>query len=206
MSALDYLVQQGKVRYLGLSNYPGWKVMKLSNIASEKNYSKFISGQYLYNLLKRDIEKEILPACSDIGMGIMCWSPLSGGMLTGKYENPSKPPKDSRIGLRNDVVQDRYEIWYEKSKSVIDVLKSIAGENNTSPSVVALAWLLKNKNIASVLVGSNKVEQIKESCKASEWVISDGDWKSLDEISRIDLGYPNDVEMKTTKNWFQNIL
>jgi len=206
MSALEYLVQQGKVRYLGLSNYPAWKVVKLNAIAKEKNYTRFISGQYLYNLLKRDIEKEILPACADFEVGVMCWSPLSGGMLTGKYENPNEPPKDSRLGLRSDVVQDRYKIWYEKSQLIVDTLKSISDKNNISPSVVALSWLLKNKDIASVLVGSNKVEQIQESCKASEWVISDEDWKSLNEVSKIDLGYPNDVEKNTTKNWFQNIL
>ncbi len=89
VSALEYLVQQGKIRYLGLSNYPSWKVTKLNSIAKEKNFSKFISGQYLYNLLKRDIEKEILPACIDSEIGVMCWSPLSGGMLTGKYTNSS---------------------------------------------------------------------------------------------------------------------
>ncbi len=206
MAALDYLVQQGKVRYLGLSNYPGWKIQKINSIVENRGYTNFISGQYLYNLLKRDIEKEILPSSIDIGMGVMCWSPLSGGMLTGKYNNPNIAPKGTRLDLRNDVVQDKYKTWHEKSSLVVTKLKEIADKNSVSPSVVALSWLLKNENISSVLVGSNKVAQIIESCKASEWMISHEDWSSLNDISKFDLGYPNDVEKNTTKNWFQNIL
>jgi len=206
MAALDFLVQQGKVRYIGLSNYPGWKVMKLSNISYNKNYPNMISGQYLYNLLKRDVEKEILPACNDVGMGLMCWSPLSGGMLTGKYAGAKKPPKGTRLDLRSDVVKDKYQSWQDKSFEVVQKVKEIAATHKVSPTIVSLAWLLKNKNIASVLVGSSKPEQIIESCKASEWVISNEDWDILDNQSKTDLSYPDDILNYTTKDWFNEIL
>jgi len=205
MATLEYLVQQGKVRYIGLSNYPAWKVMKLSNISHNKYYSHFISGQYLYNLLKRDIETEILPACADIGMGMLCWSPLSGGMLTGKYTEEKKPLKGTRLDLRRDVVQDKYQSWYEKSFDIMQVVKNIAIIHKVSPSIVSLAWILKNNMIASAIVGANKAEQIVENCQASEWEISNEDWEVLNNVSKTDLGYPNNVFNSTTKNWFNEI-
>ena len=205
MSALDFLVKQGKVRYIGLSNYPAWKVMKLSNISQMKGYSHFISGQYLYNLLKRDIEIEILHACKDVGIKILCWSPLSGGMLTGKYYEKSKPPAGTRFALRSDIVKDRYKTWHDKSYDIVVKIKDIALKYDVSPSTVSLSWLLKNKSVASVIVGARKIEHISENCIASDWVIPNGEWEALNKLSKIDYGYPNDVAENTTEGWFDKI-
>jgi len=206
MSALDFLVQQGKVRYLGVSNLPAWKVMKLFNIAQNKNYSHFISGQYLYNLLKRDIESEILPACDDVGMGMLCWSPLSGGMLTGKYTDSDNPPDDTRLSLRADLSHDKYKIWYEKSSIIVNKLREIAKKNNQSVAVVALSWLLKQHNVASVVVGARKKAQLIDNCKAGEWVISNDAYRQLSELSQVSYGHSKIWNDENSKDWFDNIL
>jgi len=206
LNVLDYLVKEGKVRYIGLSNYPAWKIMKASCIAKQRGYESFISGQYLYNLLKRDVEIEVLPACRDVGMKLICWSPLSGGMLTGKYKDPKRPPKDTRIALRKDLSENRYPAWYEKSFAIVNKLREIASKRGKTPSVVALAWLLKNESVASVITGVKKEYQIIENCKAGEWILPDDDWIALDELSKISYGYPFEVANKTSKHWFDDIL
>lgn len=199
--AMDHLVRQGKVRYIGLSNYPAWKIIKIYGINERNNFVNFTSGQFLYNLLKRDIEKEILPACSDAGIGVMCWSPLSGGMLTGKYFSQEKPPNNSRFHKSKGVDQDKYQQWLKKSNKIIQKLLLIAKEQGQSPSVVSLSWLLKNKNIASVIIGANKPKHIQENMHASTWVIPDEAFIELDRISKPALSYPDDIFKNTTKDW-----
>lgn len=206
LEALDYLIQQGKIRYIGLSNHPAWKLMKAYYLTILKGSTNFISGQYLYNLLKRDIEIEIIPASKDAGMGILCWSPLSGGMLTGKYINPDIPPEGSRFYSRKDLSENRYNKWYEKSINIINNIQIISKRYDKNPAVVSLAWLLKNKQISSVIVGANKVEQIVQNMVAGTWGLPQKDWDTLNTLSQIDYGYPNDVILKTTKNWFDSLL
>jgi aryl-alcohol dehydrogenase-like predicted oxidoreductase len=206
LSALDFLIKQGKVRYIGLSNHPAWKIVKASYISQKQGYANFISGQFLYNLLKRDIEIEILPACKDLGIGVLCWSPLSGGMLTGKYINKDKPEEGTRLESRKDVVKDRYIEWYKKSEAIVSILKEIASKNNISPSLVSLAWLLKNRIVTSTIIGATSLSQITENIKASDWFINEEDWESLNNISKVNYGYPNDVYDNTTKGWFENIV
>jgi aryl-alcohol dehydrogenase-like predicted oxidoreductase len=205
MATLDFLVQQGKVRYIGCSNHPAWKITKASYISQLKGYQSFISGQYLYNLLKRDVEIEVLPAIKDAGMKLICWSPLSGGMLTGKYTKSDKPPKDTRFALRNDVTEKKYQSWIDKSLTTLNIVREIANHYNITPSIVSLAWLLKNELVASVTVGANEAEQIIENCKASEWKIPDKDWNSLNEISQISLGYPREWLETNSRGWFDDI-
>lgn len=206
ISALDYLVKQGKVRYIGCSNLPAWKIMKASCISDKKNYDKFISGQYLYNLLKRDIESEVIPVCDDLSIGVVCWSPLSGGMLTGKYIDPENPPKDTRIGLRPDLSEKRYKVWYENSVKVVTKLKEIAERNEQTISTVALSWILKNKNVSSVVVGARKVEQIIENSKAGAWLISDEEYSQLNELSQAVKTHPTVWCDENSQKWLQNIL
>jgi aryl-alcohol dehydrogenase-like predicted oxidoreductase len=192
MAALDTLVRQGKVRYIGCSNWPAWKVMQASYITRDRASTPFISGQYLYNLLKRDIEAEVVPACKESGMGIVCWSPLSGGMLTGKYKNAEMPPEGSRLATRIDLVQDRYAQWVKKSAMVVEKVSEIAMHHNVTPAVVSLAWLLKCEQVASVSVGAKRAEQVAENCKVSEWRMPEDEWDSLRQISLVGFGYPTD--------------
>ena len=206
MAALDFLVQQGKVRYIGCSNHPAWKIMKAFGISRRGGYAHFISGQYIYNLLKRDVEIEILPACKDVGMKIICWSPLSGGMLTGKYTESDKPPQDTRLALRSDLAEKRYQSWYDKSLAIVSKVRDIAKQWGNTPAIISLAWILKNEHIASVIVGAKKIEQIVENCKAGEWEIPDDEWTSLNKLSQISYGYPSEWCETNSRGWFDEIL
>ena len=126
MSTLADLVRQGKVRYIGCSNWHAWQVVKANSISQAHQREKFVSGQYLYNLIVRDIEREILPACEDQGMGMMCWSPLGSGMLSGKYQRADKPGADTRLSKRARYDMPRY--WHERGFRIVDEVKRVADE------------------------------------------------------------------------------
>lgn len=206
LCALDALVKQGKVLYLGLSNFPAWKVMKAKAVADRGGYTPFISGQYLYNLLKRDIEWEVMPACGDSGMGVLCWSPLSGGMLTGKYINSVvAPPAGTRLANRADIAAGRYQQWHEKSCGVISEVMRIANAAKVSPSVVSLAWLLGRQNVAAVIVGATRAEQIKVNFLSAEYSLSARDVDLLTQLTQSSLPSPHDICEKIEQGWYNNM-
>lgn len=205
LAALDTLVQQGKVRYIGCGDYPAWLLAKACGIAERSGLTKFISGQYLYNLLKRDIEAEILPACVDSGMGVLCWSPLSGGMLTGKYKDADNPPEQTRLSGRTDVTADRYKQWYEKSAGIVQCLVQIAEHHDVKPAVVALAWLLNDVRVSAVIVGARHSLQLKDTGFAGSWILPAEQWKMLEEASRIKHPYPFDTYSAVERDWFARI-
>jgi len=190
MRALEDLVSSGKVRYIGCSNLHSWQVVKANAIAQQNGWTKFISGQHLYNLLRRDIEREILPACADQGLGMLCWSPLAGGLLTGKYDTSKDPDKDSRVGLRSKITIPRY--WNENSFKIIDEVKAVADETGKSPVQVALSWLLYDRRVASVIVGSRNVDQIAEGMESGEWDLSEEHYKRLSDVVPFAYGYPHE--------------
>lgn len=209
LAALDQLVQQGKVRYIGCSNYPAWQVVKANAFAEYRGMSRLISGQYLYNLLKRDVEPEILPACADSGVGVLCWSPLSGGMLTGKYLNSDVPPPQTRMAERSEEGVDRYKQWVLNSAEVVQCLVAIAERNDVTPAVVALAWLLHDMRVSSVLVGVKRSMQIQDLSRAGDWKITQEDWDSLNDLARVRHPYPHEIysylDSKIAINWFSKI-
>jgi aryl-alcohol dehydrogenase-like predicted oxidoreductase len=206
LSALNTLVQHGKVRYLGLSNWPAWKVMKAAYTARDTGKAPFISGQYLYNLLKRDIEAEVIPACTESGLGIVCWCPLSGGMLTGKYIDADQPPEGTRLSERIDLAKERYAQWVIKSNTVVKSVVEVSNRCAVPPAVVSLSWLLKNDAISSVSVGAKRAEQIMECCKAGEWVLPDAEYRVLEKQSHISVGNPHDVCQTIARDWFNQIV
>lgn len=198
MRAMDDLVRSGKIRYIGCSNYYAWQIVKLNAIASKSGWSRLISGQHMYNLLRRDIEREILPACADQGLGLMCWSPLASGLLTGKYDFKQGPADNSRVGLRADIDVPRY--WNEASFKIIDEAKSIARESGKTVAQVALSWLLHDKRVSTVIVGSRKLEQIKDGLVSGDWDLSDEQYKRLSNVVPFSLGYPDEWIQLTKGN------
>ncbi len=190
MRALDDLVRCGKARYVGCSNYFAWQIVKANSIADRLQLSRFISGQHMYSLLRRDIELEILPACSDQGMGMLCWSPLAGGMLTGKYDREQGPAPESRVGVRREIDLPRY--WSDQNFKVIDELLSVAAENEKAPSQVALAWLLADRRITAVVVGARTVEQIETSLEAGDWDLPGTLRDRLSNVVPFEHGYPQE--------------
>ncbi len=190
LRALDDLVDSGKVHYIGCSNYYAWQIAKANGIADRCDYPRFISAQHMYNLLRRDVEREILPACGDQGMGMLCWSPLGGGMLTGKYRKNDGPAEGSRVELRSNVDLPRY--WNDDSFLVIDELLAIAGEVDKSPIEVALAWLLHDRRVTAVVAGARTVEQLQTSLGAGDWDLPDDLHLRLANVVPFRHGYPLD--------------
>jgi aryl-alcohol dehydrogenase-like predicted oxidoreductase len=190
LRALDDLVRAGKVRYLGCSNYYGWQIAQSNGLADRLGLTRFISGQHMYNLLRRDIEREVLPACASEGMGLMCWSPLAGGMLTGKYDPQAGPAAGSRIDLRKEIDLPRY--WNDDSFRLIEELRCVAKEVERTPAQVALAWLLHDRRVAAVIVGSRSAEQLSASLVAGDWDLPEPLRQRLSDVVPFPHGYPKE--------------
>ncbi len=190
MRALDDLVASGKIRYVGCSNFYAWQIVKANAAAARGGWSKLISAQHLYNLLRRDIEREILPACDDQGLGMMCWSPLASGLLSGKYDTSKPPEADSRIGLRANIDVPRY--WNENSFKIIQEVKAVAIEVGKTPAQVALAWLLHDQRVTSVIVGSRRADQIDEGLDVGDWNLSSELRDRLSQVVPFAFGYPHE--------------
>lgn len=204
LSALDMLTKQGKIRYTGISNFPAWQLTKAQFLSASQGYSRFISGQYQYNLLKRDIETDVLPACVDSGAGVLCWSPLSGGMLTGKYPDSDQPPKDTRLSARSDLAKGRYREWFEKSGEVVNKILEVAERREVKPAVVSLAWLLGRSGVASVIAGASRSQQVQLNCSAAALELNDEEIRMLDDVSNSAPRYPQAWIKATHAEVFKN--
>jgi len=187
LEALNDLVRAGKVRYVGISDFSAWQITKSVMLQEMKNYSKFISAQMYYSLLGRDIEHEVVPACQDLGLGILAWSPLAGGFLTGKYSRESELPEDSRY-KRMERHFLRFD--FEKAYFVVDELRKLAEKYNATPSQVALNWLRSKDYVSSMIVGVRKLEHLIDNLKAVEWELAPEDVEYLDEITKPERPYP----------------
>lgn len=197
LRTLDDLVRAGKIRYLGCSNYYAWQIVKANGLAAQHGWTQFVSGQHMYNILRRDIEREILPACEHEGMGMLCWSPLAGGMLTGKYSQEAGPAADSRVGIRSHIDLPRY--WNPQSFEIIDAISQAAKSLEKTPAQVALAWLLHDRRVTAVIVGSRTAKQFAANMVCSDW---DLPIEIRDQLSRVvpfAHGYPRDW-IETTWN------
>jgi aryl-alcohol dehydrogenase-like predicted oxidoreductase len=190
LRAADDLVRSGKVRYLGCSNFYGWQIVKTNMLAESLGLTRLVSAQHLYNLLRRDIEREILGACADQRLGMMCWSPLAGGLLTGKYNKDAGPPKGSRVDLRSDIDLPRY--WNDSSFRVIDEVVKVAQETGKTPAQVALAWPLGDRRVATVVVGARTAEQLAASLVVGNWDLPDELHARLANVVPFDHGYPRE--------------
>ncbi len=187
LEALNDLVRIGKVRYVGISDFAGWQIARSVSIQEMKNYSKFISAQMYYSLLGRDIEFEVVPACEALGLGILAWSPLAGGFLTGKYSKNSPYPENSRYS-RMDKPFLRFDI--DKAHSVVDELRKIGKRYGATASQVALNWLRSKPFVSSIIIGVKDLNQLKDNLGCIEWKLTEEDLKYLDEITNPERPYP----------------
>ncbi len=186
LEALDTLVRQGKIRYVGCSNYSAWHLMKALSTADAKGYQRFVSQQIHYTLQAREAEYELVPAGLDQGVGILVWSPLGGGWLSGKYTRHSKPDDGRQVrGFKEPPIRDWEALW-----DIVDVINEVARNRGVSGAQVALAWLLQRPLVASVIVGGRNFQQFEDNLKAAELKLSDEDVKQLDAVSRPPLIYP----------------
>ena len=190
IQTLDDLVRAGKIRYIGCSNYYAWQIVKANAIADRLRLTRFISGQHMYNLLRRDVEREILPACADQGMGLLPWSPLAGGMLTGKYNQDQGPAPASRVGVRFDIDKPRY--WHNDSFRIIDEVVAVADQTGKTPAQISLGWLLHNRRVTSVIVGARTLEQIDSNLVIGDWDLPNELHHRLSEVVTFEHGYPRE--------------
>ncbi|WP_423069179.1 aldo/keto reductase [Devosia sp. CN2-171] len=188
LRAADDLIRAGKIRYLGCSNFYGFQIAKTNGVAALKGYEPLVSAQHLYNLVRRDIEREILPACDDQGLAMICWSPLAAGMLTGKYRGDDKPDEKSRIGIQAAITLPRY--WFEDSLKMIDLVVETAKDLGKTPSQVALSWLFGDKRVTAAIIGARRVEQVEENMLAGDFDLPEDIRQKLTDAMPLKLGYP----------------
>ena len=187
LEALHLLMQQGKVRYIGCSNFSGWHLMKALAISRERNLSRFVTQQIHYTLEARDAEYELLPIGVDQGVGVHVWSPLAGGLLTGKYSKDKKPEEVTRRseGWPEPPIRDEERLW-----NIVDSLVEIAESREVSPAQVALAWLLTRPGVVSLVIGGRKIEHIRDNIGAAALELSEEELERLNRVSEIPLIYP----------------
>jgi aryl-alcohol dehydrogenase-like predicted oxidoreductase len=187
METMDILKQQGKILYSACSNLPAWRFTLDSMEAKARRSSGFICGQYMYNLIDRNCEQEIIPALINQGSGVLCWSPLAGGMLTGKYSKAKDIPKNSRFDYRKNLDVPRF--WTEKGKQISDNLLELAESLGVSSTHLAIAWLLDKQYVTSVIMGVKSVEQLKDTMGAVDISLTDETRTALEKISAPDKSY-----------------
>ena len=194
LAALEHLVQSGKARYVGCSNFAGWQVMKALGTADRLGLPRFVSHQVYLSLQERSAEYEIVPSALDQGLGLLIWSPLAGGLLSGKYRRGQAPPPGSRHASEWDEppVYDEDKLY-----DTIEVLIEIAEGHGVSPAQVALGWLLRRPGITSVIVGARTDEQLAANLEAVDLDLADDEVARLESVSRPPLIYPYWHQFKT---------
>lgn len=186
LRALDDLVRSGKVRYIGCSNLAAWQIMKALAFSEYQGLSRFVSLQAYYTIAGRDLERELVPLLEDQKMGLMVWSPLAGGLLSGKFKRNEQGPEGSR---RVDF--DFPPVDKDKAFNILDVMHPMAAQKDISVARLALAWLLHQKAVSSVIIGAKKMEQLEDNLKATEVQLSTEELQQLDNISTPPLTYPS---------------
>ena len=185
MRALEDMTRQGHIRYAGVSNWSAWKTMKALGIADRQGWARLASIQAYYSLAGRDIEREIAPLLAEENMGLLVWSPLAGGLLSGKYGRGSGGPNDARRASFDFPPVDR-----DRAFDCVDVLRRIAEVHDVSVARIALAWLLAQPVVTSVIVGAKTTDQLQDNLAAREIVLTDDELESLREVSELPSEYP----------------
>jgi aryl-alcohol dehydrogenase-like predicted oxidoreductase len=185
LEALDVLVKQGLVRYIGVSNWAAWQIVKALGLSTLYGLAKFASLQAYYTLAGRDLEREIIPMLASEDIGLLVWSPLAGGLLSGKYSRE----QSGEEGSRRTAFQFP-PVEMERAYSTIDVLKVMSEQKQVSVAQLALAWLLHQPRVTSVILGTKKIAQLNDNLGAVNVTFAEEELKSLDEVSRLPAEYP----------------
>ena len=186
IGALDTLVKQGKVRYVGCSNYSAWHLMKALALADASYRQRFVSQQIHYTLQAREAEYELIPLGIDQGVSLMIWSPLAGGWLTGKYTRNSRPEDGRQVrGFREPPIYNWDHLW-----DIVDVVNDVAKAHGVSGAQVSLAWLLQRPLVATVIIGGRNLAQFEDNLKAVDLKLTQDDIARLDKVSQPPLLYP----------------
>ncbi len=185
LSVLNDLVRSGKVRYIGLCNMASWHIMKALDISDRRHWARFESVQSYYTIAGRDLEREIIPLAQDQRLGVMVWSPLAGGLLSGKYTEDAKGPEGARRTNFDFPLVDK-----PRAFRCVDAMRPIAQAHQVSVAQVALAWLLARPAVTSVIIGARSVEQLEDNIASTKVRLTDQDLKALDAVSQLPPEYP----------------
>jgi len=185
LRALDTLVQQGKVRYIGCSNWQAWKIAKALGISEFRNLARFDTLQAYYSIAGRDLEREIVPMLEAEKVGLLVWSPLAGGLLSGKFSRTNQKAPDSRRTEYDFPLVDKDRTW-----NILDMMAPIAKAHGCSPARVSLAWLLAKPVVTSVIVGAKRLDQLQDNLTAVELTFTEDELRQLDEVSVLPPEYP----------------
>jgi aryl-alcohol dehydrogenase-like predicted oxidoreductase len=185
LRALDTLVQQGKVRYVGCSNWQAWKLAKALGVSEFRNLARLDTLQAYYSIAGRDLERELIPLLTSEKVGLLVWSPLAGGLLSGKFNRTNQTPADSR---RSDY--DFPRVDKERTWNILDVIAPIAKAHDCSAARVALAWLLAKPAVTSVIIGAKRLDQLQDNLAAVELTLTEDELGRLDEVSALPPEYP----------------
>ncbi len=185
LSALEATVQSGKVRYVGFCNLPAWKAMKALAIADRMGFSRFVSAQVFYAICSRDIEREIVPLAEEEGLGILPWSPLAGGLLSGKFQPEGAGPEGARRTSFDFPIVDK-----PRAFACVDAMRPIAAAHGVSVAQVALAWVLQRPAVSSVIIGARTDAQLVDNLAAADLRLTPAEIQTLDAVSALPPEYP----------------
>lgn len=188
LSTLDMLVRAGKVRYVGVSNFSGWQIMKSLAVADRHGWPRYVVNQVYYSLVGRDYEWDLMPLGQDQGLGAMVWSPLGWGRLTGKIRRGASLPEGSRL---HETASFGPPVDEEHLYRVVDVLDAIAEETGRTVPQIALNWLLQRPTVSSVIIGARNEEQLRQNLGAVGWKLEPGQIARLDKVSAVTAPYPH---------------
>jgi aryl-alcohol dehydrogenase-like predicted oxidoreductase len=188
LSTLDVLVRDGKVRYVGVSNFSGWQIMKALGLADRHGWPRYVANQVYYSLIGRDYEWDLMPLGADQGLGALVWSPLGWGRLTGKIRRGAPLPEGSRL---HDTASYGPPVEDEHLFRVVDALEAVAAETGKTVPQVALNWLIQRPTVSSVIIGARNEEQLRQNLGAVGWTLSPEQIAQLDAASTVTAPYPH---------------
>ncbi len=200
LSALDSFVKSGKVRYVGLSNFDAWQIVEARQLCIRHGWESFITAQMQYSLVCRDIERSIVEVCERYNVGLLPWSPLGGGILTGKYSREGSGPTGARFETVDEDNEWRKAFVNERNFDIAEMLTEIAGKMETTPATLAIAWILQRPMISSVIIGPKSVDQLQDNLAACDVRFDDDDLNAITRLSRPRLGYPEKFIMHNARN------
>src|SRR6202011_5204160 len=194
LRAMDDLVCAGKVLYVGMSDTPAWQISRMQAIADLRGWSPLVALQIEYNLIERTTERELIPMANEMGLGVVPWSPLANGLLSGKYSREDFLNKSGSTGFRGSRKNAIATLgkFTQRNLQIVDEVKKVAAEVKKSPAQVALAWLLSRSTVTSVLLGASKLEKLENNLGSLNTQLGPDQIKRLDDISRVDMGFPHE--------------
>ena len=200
LRALDTLVQQGKVRYIGVSNWQSWKLAKALAVSEFKNLARFDTLQAYYSIAGRDLERDLVPLLEAEKTGLLVWSPLAGGLLSGKFSRENQKPAGSRRSEFDFPIVDKERTW-----RILDVMTPIAKAHNCSPARISLAWLLAKPIVTSIIIGAKRLDQFNDNLAAVDLKLGADELKQLDEVSALPPEYPGWMLPFQSSNRFESV-